>query len=1010
MGRTLQSVGSGLIGVGRTLTIAVTAPILAMGTAALTAGINFEDAFAGIGKTVDGIMTSTGDLTVVGERVREQFRDLALEIPLTTNEIAALGEVVGQLGVQAEDVAEVTEIIAQLGATTELSAEDAAKGLIRFGNILNELGDNGENTADFLRSAGSAIVALGNASVSTEGEILELGLRLAAAGERANFSAQEILAWATTLSDLGVRAEAGGSAVSRAINEMLLAINTGSDNLATFADAADTSIDKFVKAFEEDASSALSTFIGKLKEGIEDGSVTIEMLNDMGLAGIRATDILGRLGNAEELFAKNLEIANKAWAEQIALQEEFNKRAATVKSQIQLLKNAFTDLGITIFDLVKDDLIALMEGIKNLIKDFKNLDPSIQKAIIQFALIAAAVGPVLIVVGSIISALGLFISGLAAIASPAGLAAGGILLLVGALAAIALPNLAGILGDLESIKEKALEVGRVLGFVVDVAVPSGAPNATQADQSANDGATETTPTFQMPSFATFIQGLKDLGGADIESVIRSIDRIGESFGRIFEKIAESPVVAQNLKNLGKSLSNIGETLKDFAIDRLDAFSDWLVRNEDELGEVGIFLTSVASALGLVGEAVATIGTAIAGGALDALGASLTLLLEIITGDFDVSDLETFGLELKDAAQNIGEAIADIGTALGGSDRATFELTWEGNFENIGIIFDTWKEGFLSSWAGVFDNAGVIFNAWWEGFKSSWTGVWDNLTTIVETWETGLDTTIDGLVTNIGLILEQLPIKAATIMSNFVANISAGFAIAVSDAQTKATEMLVVGVLFIQNAITGAASLIGTFVGNVTSGFASAVAGAAGFIGSMLAVGSSLIQAAIAGIASKVGSLISNARSAIQSALDAASAAAGRAAAIGSAMVAGIAGAIAGGASAIIGALVDAVMAGINAAMAAAGIASPSKVTMGMGEEMIKGLVLGLETEGGEAAGANAVNSILNSMQALLGTNMPATSIVNNSAKNFNIGDITGVPITSEDSLAALLQERLAMAT
>lgn len=420
LGTSLTRVGSALVSVGRTMTIAVTAPIVAAGAALVNAGIQFEDTFAGIGKTVEGVMTPMGQLTQLGEQIRAEFRQMALEIPIATNELNSLGEMVGQLGVSADQVTEVTRTIAMLGATTELSAEEAAQGLIRFGNIVQFAG---LTTEEFLSRAGSALVALGNTSVSTEGEILNLSLRLSAAGDRANFSAQEIMAWATTLSDLGVRAEMGGTAVSRAITEMLLAVQTGGEGIEEFAFVSGQGIEQFRRSFEEDASQALLHFITNLERGIRTGRVNEQMLRDMGLSGVRAIDVIGRLGDAQNIFERNLATSNREWERQLALQEEFNKRAATVQSQIQILKNRFTDLGITIFDLVRDDLVRLVEFIGDLIDKFKNLDPNVQKTILTIAGLAAVIGPLLIIVGGLVAALGTIITAFAALLTPVGLAA-----------------------------------------------------------------------------------------------------------------------------------------------------------------------------------------------------------------------------------------------------------------------------------------------------------------------------------------------------------------------------------------------------------------------------------------------------------------------------------------------------------------------------------------------------------------------------------------------------------
>src|SRR5512139_3245 len=451
-GSNLVSVGGNLQRLGRTMLIDVTAPIGILTGTLINAGIQFQDSFAGVTKTVDGLAVgfneikaaaqdklgitittmdearvaadrlgmSFGDLTPTGKAVREEFLKMGLEIPVATADLAKLGEIVGQLGVESPQIAEVTRLVSMLGVATDVAAEDAAFSLIRMANIMGStVGPNAISMEEFIRRAGSAVVELGNKSVATEGEILNFALRLSAAGEMAGLSEQEVLAWATTLADLGARAESGGTAVSRALDKMIIAVQTGSDDLQVFADVMGMTGEEFTKTFQDDASQALSTFTVRLKEGIETGKVTEKMLTDMGLGGIRAFDIMGRLGNAQDLLTKNLNNANTAWSEAIALENEAEKRFSTFKSQLQVLKNTFTDLGVAIFDLVEDDLKFLVDLIKDGIGWFKGLDDTVKENIIRIAAVAAVIGPVLIVLGTLISLVGTAVTGLSAFGSVA---------------------------------------------------------------------------------------------------------------------------------------------------------------------------------------------------------------------------------------------------------------------------------------------------------------------------------------------------------------------------------------------------------------------------------------------------------------------------------------------------------------------------------------------------------------------------------------------------------------
>lgn len=526
LGATLTNVGNTISGVGRSISIGITAPIALLGFELLKAGIDFENTFAIIARVVEGAVDPMGNLTAVGQELREQFRGLALEIPLAASELNELGGLVGQLGIQAQDIPEVTRLIAQLGLTTEISSEEAAKGIIRLGNIMDvEFSD----MEGFIRQAGSAILELGKASVSTEGEILNLGLRLAAAGDRAKFSIPELLAWATTISDLGVRADSGGTAVSRAINEIILAVQTGSENLKTFAQVSGESVDEFSRAFEEDASGALLKFIGKLEEGIQAGTVTKEMLIEMGLSATRTTDVLGRLGDAQTIFNERLKTANKGWEEQIALQEAFDIRAATVQNQLVILKNRFANLGIAIFDLVKKDMEGLIDAVGRILSFFTNLDEKIQIQILQFAALAAAIGPVLLIVGLLISGIGTLVTIFAGLITPVGLAAVAIGALGLALASAFSPEINALIA---TIGESIQTVWDIISRrpVVSDAVPDNI-----ADRRDREGKPESTAA---PIDVQIMNALPPEVAASIERVIALFKEVKATVETVINKIKE----------------------------------------------------------------------------------------------------------------------------------------------------------------------------------------------------------------------------------------------------------------------------------------------------------------------------------------------------------------------------------------------------------------------------------------------------------------------------------------
>jgi TP901 family phage tail tape measure protein len=578
IGTSLTNVGNSITGVGRSLSLFVTGPLLAMGAGFIRAGIQFEDAFAGVGKVVSGVslgfdeiaaaakdklgITVTtmqeaeaaaqkmgmafGDLTPLGLSLRDEFIKLGEVIPIPLNQLAELGQTVGQLGVPAEDLISTTKLLAQFATVTGMSADEAATALLHLGNILE---GSSLNVEDFTRRAGSAVIALGNASVSTEPEILALATRIASAGDRAKFSEPDLLAWATAISDVGVRAELGGTAVSRAITEMLISVQTGGDGIAEFAQVSGKSIDQFKHDFQTDASGALLDFVAGLKTAFEEGTITTDMLAKMGLSGVRAIDVMGRLGNIQEILGKRLDTANEAWEKQIQIEEEFAKRTNTVQSMIQIMKNQFTELGITIFDLVKGDLQKLIESIGTIIKHFIDLDPATQKIILGFALVAAAIGPVLIIVGSLISAIGVIVTAFAGLA-------GAIVPITIALAAAALGfSLFGsdAVGFVQPVIDKVKELaGIILG------VPKVSSIGTTGGMGPeNIGANDSGRTMRESGTGdTAIPSTANLPDPTL------IERIGLAFQNLKDSIVIPPEVINTFNQLKAAISTFGVVATD----------------------------------------------------------------------------------------------------------------------------------------------------------------------------------------------------------------------------------------------------------------------------------------------------------------------------------------------------------------------------------------------------------------------------------------------------------------
>ena len=168
------------------------------------------------------------------------------------------------------------------------------------------------------------------------------------------------------------------------------------------ASVAGMSASEFKKAFEQDAASAILAFIKGLGDAESKGQSAIGILNDMGISEVRLRDTLLRAAGASDLFTDALDIGSQAWEENNALTNEANIRYETTESKIQMAKNALIAMGKTIGDLLLPAVSSICDWVTNMATKFNDLNPTTQTFILIVAGVVAAIGPLLVIGGSLI--------------------------------------------------------------------------------------------------------------------------------------------------------------------------------------------------------------------------------------------------------------------------------------------------------------------------------------------------------------------------------------------------------------------------------------------------------------------------------------------------------------------------------------------------------------------------------------------------------------------------------
>lgn len=500
--------------VGRAALVMSGGMSLALGAAA-KAALDWESAWAGVTKTVDAsVNTSLPEL-------EQGLRNLAKRLPATHEEIAAVAEAAGQLGVETDAILSFTEVMIALGETTNLSADQAATSIAQLMNIMQTLPGDVDNL-------GATLVELGNNGASTESQILEMALRLAGAGKLIGATEGEVLALANAMASLGIESQLGGGAMSRTLQKIYVAVQDGGDALEGFAEVAGVSAEEFATKWREDPIATVDLFIGGLRRVQAEGGNVVSTLDDLNIRGTQDTNVILRLVGAGDELTTSLKDQARAWDENRALQDEAAKRYGTTEAQLRVLRNQLVDVGIELGDILLPVVRQLVGAFSDVIGVFGSLPSGAQAVVLGLAGITTAALGVIGIVGT----LGPKVRELDKALKAMGLGA----------------NFA------------SQNLGRIASFALKGGLlAAGLYAVGQAIDAAFDDDTRGNITETENALLRLGQG----------AALASLDLDMESLGRAIERIA-APSTATQLEHVGEEIATLGGLLGKSTDDLQDA--------------------------------------------------------------------------------------------------------------------------------------------------------------------------------------------------------------------------------------------------------------------------------------------------------------------------------------------------------------------------------------------------------------------------------------------------------
>ncbi|MGH2016747.1 phage tail tape measure protein [Aerococcus urinaeequi] len=759
-GSTLQNVGATMAGVGKAMTIGLTAPIIAGAGASVKAFADFETAMRGVSKTTD----LTG---AEFDKMSSDILKMSRTMPVAATEIAGVTEAAGQLGIKKENLLGFTETMVKLGTSTNMSSEEAATALARLANITQMPQDQFENL-------GSTVVALGNNMATTESEIVNMAQRLAGTGSMIGLTEAQIMALSASMSSVGIEAEAGGTAMSTALKKMDSAVRESGEELNGFAQVAGMTSEEFATAWQNDPQTAITAFVEGLGKMQKNGDDVNGMLDALGIKGIRETDTLLRLAGAGELTGEAFDIANQAWKENSALSKEAEEAWSTLSSKSVLLWNAVKELAITIGTLLAPAITKVVEKATEMVHVFLDMDENTQKNILSFVAMAAAVGPVLIILGKMLTVVAKF---KAATTIMQGFAT-------------VFPNLA--LG-VKALGASLAFLTSPIGLVIAAFVALGVALTYLYKQNED------------------FRNMVDTAWASITTVISDgVETVKTFIGSLIDRFKE---FITNNQDLLTSTQGVWEGIKTAVMEVVNAILPILAFAWDAI------IVKTVVTWNLVKGAISI--------ALELILGIVETMMHLLNGDWEAA-----WNTIKETATNIWNIIvssateifqilsrffSDLWTSISTTAIEWWEIIkqglidrWNLIVESVATIWDAIKEYFANLWTGVQEN----FNTTWEGIKTYLSGVWTSILDTATTAWTSITTFFTSILSLFAPIFQPIFDGIKNIVSNTWTTIQENSALVWNSimAILSATLLTIVGLVtgdfdLIKQAITNAWDMV-----------------------------------------------------------------------------------------------------------------------------------------------------------------------------------------------------------
>ena len=383
--RSLKSVGKRMTKVGKNLTVGLTAPIGGLGVLAVKTFATFEQSMA----KVEAISGATSNELIA---LTKSAEDLGSSTRFAATDVAGLQLEFSKLGFDPSQILDATE------ATLALAQA------------------SGEDLAQSATVAASTVQSFG-LQASETGRVVDV------MAKSFSSSALDLTKFQVAMSTVAPVAKSAGQSIESTTGMLSVLTNNGLD-----ASTAGTGLRNIFL----DIAQAGMTLDEALDMISTSANKNVTALNLFGKRGATVATVLADNQEAAKGFAKQYDNAAGSAKAMAKIMDN------TTEGSFMKFKSAAESAGIAVGEILAPMIRDLTDFLAEAISEFKDLAPATQKLIVGISALAAAIGPVLVALGflmttvipGLITAFGIL--KVAMLATPFGLIAAGISVAVSA--------------------------------------------------------------------------------------------------------------------------------------------------------------------------------------------------------------------------------------------------------------------------------------------------------------------------------------------------------------------------------------------------------------------------------------------------------------------------------------------------------------------------------------------------------------------------------------------------